>query len=84
MTIIDPWERAAQCERALLDISDSTRRKLLTNLHDLWVSLAEEGCWHSPEWDRELEEDRPVASRSHAPTELDDWRVPLIIPEVPA
>ena len=55
MTIIDPWERAAQCERALLDISDSTRRRILTDLHALWVSLAEEGCWHSPEWDRELE-----------------------------
>ena len=37
---IDPWERAAECERALRDAVDSTHREILTDVRDLWIGLA--------------------------------------------
>src|SRR5437660_552435 len=52
---IDPWEKAAECEQALLKASDSTRRGILLNLRELWVSLAREGHRHTPQWEQEAE-----------------------------
>jgi hypothetical protein len=37
---IDPWERAAECERALRAAIDSTHREILTDVRDLWIGLA--------------------------------------------
>jgi hypothetical protein len=37
---IDPWERAAECERALQAEVDSTHREILTDVRDLWIGLA--------------------------------------------
>ena len=37
---IDPWERAAECERALRAGTDSTHRQILTDVRDLWIGLA--------------------------------------------
>ena len=40
MLQIDPWERAAECERYLQAEVDSTHREILTNFRDLWIGLA--------------------------------------------
>ena len=40
MPQIDPWEKAAECERYLQAEVDSTRREILTNFRDLWIGLA--------------------------------------------
>jgi len=40
MLQIDPWERAAECERALRAANDPTRRQTLTDVRDLWIGLA--------------------------------------------
>ena len=36
---IDPWEKAADCERAIKSAADCEQRALLTNLRDLWITL---------------------------------------------
>jgi hypothetical protein len=40
MLQIDPWEKAAECERYLQAEVDSTHREILTNFRDLWIGLA--------------------------------------------
>ena len=40
MLQMDPWERAAECERYLQTEVDSTRREIFTNVRDLWIGLA--------------------------------------------
>jgi hypothetical protein len=40
MLQIDPWERAAECERALQTANDPTRREILTDVRKLWMGLA--------------------------------------------
>jgi hypothetical protein len=42
MSHIDPFERAADCERALAHTSDPERRTILKNLRELWTSLGNE------------------------------------------
>jgi hypothetical protein len=37
---LDPWEKAADCERALRLTIDPTHRDKLTNIRDFWISLA--------------------------------------------
>jgi hypothetical protein len=39
MSNIDPWEKAADCERARKSAADPERRTLLANLRDLWIAL---------------------------------------------
>jgi len=39
MSNIDPWEKAAECERARKSATDPERRTLLANLRDLWIAL---------------------------------------------
>ena len=36
----DPWEKAAECERALQTAIDPSRRALLENLRNQWIALA--------------------------------------------
>jgi hypothetical protein len=36
----DPWEKAAECERALQAANDPRRRALLENLRNQWIALA--------------------------------------------
>jgi hypothetical protein len=38
MSNIDPWEKAADCERARKS-ADPEQRTLLANLRDLWMAL---------------------------------------------
>jgi hypothetical protein len=40
MLHIDPWEKVAECERYLQAAGDSTHRKILTDVRDLWIGLA--------------------------------------------
>ena len=40
MLQMDPWERAAECERYLQTEVDLTRREILANVRDLWIGLA--------------------------------------------
>jgi hypothetical protein len=54
-TIIDPWEKAADCERSLLTAVDPQKQAILTSLRELWISLATEVNWSTPNWDKEAE-----------------------------
>ena len=40
MLQMDPWEKAAECQRYLQFEVDSTRREILANVRDLWIGLA--------------------------------------------
>ena len=40
MSQIDPWEKAADCERALMLAHDPVYRGNLTNIREFWISLA--------------------------------------------
>jgi hypothetical protein len=42
MSGIEPWEKAADCERALQAASDPQQKKILKNLRYLWIALANE------------------------------------------
>jgi hypothetical protein len=42
MSRIDPWEKAADCERALRLTLDPVHRANLTNIREFWISLANE------------------------------------------
>ena len=37
---VDPWEKAADCERALRLVIDPVYRANLTNIREFWISLA--------------------------------------------
>jgi hypothetical protein len=37
---VDPWEKAADCERALGLTLDPIYRENLTNIREFWISLA--------------------------------------------
>jgi hypothetical protein len=39
---IDPWEKAADCARALAATDEPTKREMLTNIGNLWITLANE------------------------------------------
>jgi hypothetical protein len=40
--MIDPWAKASECERAAAATTDPERWAALTELRDLWISLANE------------------------------------------
>jgi len=40
MTQIDPWEKAAECARAIRISIDPNRTAVLTNLQEMWIALA--------------------------------------------
>ena len=42
MLRVDPWEKAADCERALRLTLDPVHRANLTNIREFWISLANE------------------------------------------
>ena len=51
MAAIDPWEKAADCERAAQATLDPLRRNILLKLQSLWVTLANEsGVMTPPSW----------------------------------
>ena len=40
MMQVDPWEKAADCERAMRIIFDPVHRENLANIRAFWISLA--------------------------------------------
>jgi hypothetical protein len=43
MLQIDPWVKAAECERAISVVADPERRSVLISLRSLWIALGNEG-----------------------------------------
>jgi hypothetical protein len=37
---VDPWEKAADCARALATTSEPTKRDILTDIGNRWIALA--------------------------------------------
>jgi hypothetical protein len=42
MSQVDPWEKAADCERALRITVDPVHRETLSNIREFWITLANE------------------------------------------
>jgi hypothetical protein len=42
MTFIDPWEKAAECERSVQASVDPRKRTILANIRDRWIALGNE------------------------------------------
>jgi hypothetical protein len=42
MPQVDPWEKTADCERALRITVDPIRRETLSNIREFWIALAQE------------------------------------------
>ena len=40
MAQVDPWEKAADCERAIRITLDPLHRETLTNIRQFWIALA--------------------------------------------
>ena len=40
MAQVDPWEKAADCERAIRITLDPLYRETLTNIREFWIALA--------------------------------------------
>jgi hypothetical protein len=56
MTMIDPWEEAADCERAAHLQPDANRFAVLTHLRDAWIALANQrGLLTENEYEKQLE-----------------------------
>ena len=49
MSQVDPWEKAADCERALRITVDPIRREILSNIREFWIALADERPFLSEE-----------------------------------
>ena len=39
MSVLDPWQKASECELAVEAATDPQQRAILANLRDLWISL---------------------------------------------
>ena len=62
VAMIDPLEKAAECERALrICPNDPDRMTLLRNLRDLWVTLAKAKAGGIPNWEAQADN----ADRTH-------------------
>jgi hypothetical protein len=42
MLQIDPWTKAAECERAIRLVADPERRSVLISLQSLWIAMGNE------------------------------------------
>jgi hypothetical protein len=49
MSHVDPWEKAADCERALRITFDPVHREGLSNIREFWIALAQESRFLSDE-----------------------------------
>ncbi len=53
---LDPWEKAAECQRALAAVGESNQRQILANVRDLWIALANEMSFLTgAEFDEQIE-----------------------------
>jgi hypothetical protein len=62
MITVDPWEKAADCERALQAAVDPNRNAMLEKVRDLWIALGNE---QSLMTDEDLAESVQAISRMH-------------------
>ena len=60
---VDPWEKAADCERALRLTLDPLYRENLTNIREFWISLANKRPFLS---EKEFAVEAEVIGRLHA------------------
>jgi hypothetical protein len=42
MSEVDPWEKAAECQRAVQAAIDPQQQTILTHLRNLWIALGNE------------------------------------------
>jgi hypothetical protein len=63
MIPIDPWERAAECERSRSTAVDPQRRAIMEKLRDLWIALANEKTLMT---EADIAEEIEAISRIHA------------------
>jgi len=78
---IDPWEKAADCERAAQATSNPRRRSILIKLESLWVTLANESAMMTP---AELASEAERIGRVQADLTLGDLWTPARMPRVNA
>jgi hypothetical protein len=63
MPQIDPWVKAAECERAIRVVADPERRSVFVSLRSLWVALGNE----QPAFDRSRQSGQvPMIAQIHA------------------
>jgi len=49
MVRVDPWDKAAECERAIAIVADPERRVVLSRLRGVWLALGnKQGLFHRP------------------------------------
>jgi hypothetical protein len=71
MIQVDPWEKAADCERALKLVIDPVHRESLTNIREFWISLAHKRPFLSEhEFAREAEMIGRFHSKLAGPTSI--------------
>jgi hypothetical protein len=63
MSQVDPWEKAADCVRAVAATNEPAKREILTNIGNLWIALANERRFLSK---AELARQIEVIGRIHA------------------
>jgi len=42
MSMVDPWEKAAECERAIETATGRGQRTVITYLRELWIALGKQ------------------------------------------
>jgi hypothetical protein len=66
---VDPWEKAADCERARRLTLDPVHREHLTNIREFWISLAHQRQFLSEhEFAKEAEAIERLQAKLRAPT----------------
>jgi hypothetical protein len=63
MSQVDPWEKAAECARAIQLSLDPHRKEALTNVQQMWIVLASERRFLSPQ---EVAREVEAIGRLHA------------------
>jgi len=63
MTQVDPWEKAADCERALRLTLDPLHRDRLKDIREFWISLAYAGPFLS---EQQFAKEAEMIGRLHA------------------
>jgi hypothetical protein len=48
--MIDPWDKAAECDLALEFCADAERRFILVNLRELWIHIGNERAAGMTDW----------------------------------
>jgi hypothetical protein len=63
MSQVDPWAKAADCERAMRISIDPAHRESLANIREFWISLANARPFLS---DNEFAKEAETIARFHA------------------